>query len=183
MNEVPKPAVGVGSTDAESALQWCLRPLRSPNALLLAGGLLLPNLLSLMTLTSLVDIGLPPRFEVITLYATLALLARRIPFALTTVLFFCLLSFDMVRTLSLMFGLAPTEFLAALDQARRIHLFASPLYLSLIGAILVMPMSLLTAPLGVRVAHAMSKKTLERSYGAYLLIVGTRFAVTLWNGS
>jgi uncharacterized protein len=55
-------------------------------------------------------------------------------------------------------------------------------YVSLIGAILVMPMSLLTAPLGVRVAHAMSKKTLERSYGAYLLIVGTRFAISLWNG-
>ena len=55
-------------------------------------------------------------------------------------------------------------------------------YVSLIGAILVMPTSLLTAPLGVRVAHAMSKKTLERSYGAYLLIVGTRFAISLWNG-
>jgi uncharacterized membrane protein YfcA len=55
-------------------------------------------------------------------------------------------------------------------------------YVSLIGAVLVMPMSLLTAPLGVRVAHAMSKKTLERSYGAYLLIVGTRFAISLWSG-
>jgi uncharacterized membrane protein YfcA len=55
-------------------------------------------------------------------------------------------------------------------------------YVSLIGAVLVMPMSLLTAPLGVKVAHAMSKKTLERSYGAYLLIVGTRFAISLWNG-
>jgi uncharacterized protein len=55
-------------------------------------------------------------------------------------------------------------------------------YVSLIGAVLVMPMSLLTAPLGVRVAHAMSKKMLERSYGAYLLIVGTRFAISLWSG-
>ena len=55
-------------------------------------------------------------------------------------------------------------------------------YVSLIGAVLVMPTSLLTAPLGVRVAHAMSKKTLERSYGAYLLIVGTRFAISLWSG-
>jgi uncharacterized membrane protein YfcA len=55
-------------------------------------------------------------------------------------------------------------------------------YVSLIGALLVMPTSLLTAPLGVRVAHAMSKKTLERSYGAYLFIVGTRFAISLWNG-
>lgn len=55
-------------------------------------------------------------------------------------------------------------------------------YVSLIGAILVMPTSLLTAPLGVRVAHALSKKTLERAYGSYLLIVGTRFAISLWNG-
>jgi uncharacterized protein len=55
-------------------------------------------------------------------------------------------------------------------------------YVSLIGAVLVMPTSLLTAPLGVKVAHAMSKKTLERAYGAYLLIVGTRFAISLWNG-
>ena len=55
-------------------------------------------------------------------------------------------------------------------------------YVSLIGALLVMPTSLLVAPLGVRVAHAMSKKTLERSYGAYLLIVGTRFAISLWKG-
>jgi uncharacterized protein len=55
-------------------------------------------------------------------------------------------------------------------------------YVSLIGAVLVMPTSLWTAPLGVKVAHAMSKKTLERAYGTYLLIVGTRFAISLWNG-
>jgi uncharacterized membrane protein YfcA len=52
----------------------------------------------------------------------------------------------------------------------------------LIGAVLVMPMSLLTAPLGERDAHTMSKKKQERSYGTYLLIVGTRFAISLWNG-
>jgi uncharacterized protein len=56
-------------------------------------------------------------------------------------------------------------------------------YVSLIGALLVMPTSLLTAPLGVRVAHALSKKTLERAYGSYLLIVGTRFAISLWSGA
>jgi uncharacterized protein len=55
-------------------------------------------------------------------------------------------------------------------------------YVSLIGAVLAMPMSLMTAPLGVRVAHAMSKKTLERAYGTYLLIVGTRFAISLLGG-
>jgi uncharacterized membrane protein YfcA len=52
-------------------------------------------------------------------------------------------------------------------------------FVSLIGAILVMPTSLLTAPLGVRAAHAMSKTTLERAYGSYLLIVGARFVVSL----
>ncbi|HEY4987510.1 MAG TPA: sulfite exporter TauE/SafE family protein [Bradyrhizobium sp.] len=52
-------------------------------------------------------------------------------------------------------------------------------YVSLIGAVLVMPTSLLTAPLGVRVAHAMSKRTLEVAFGCYLFIVGARFAFSL----
>jgi uncharacterized membrane protein YfcA len=52
-------------------------------------------------------------------------------------------------------------------------------YISLIGAVLVMPTSLLTAPLGVRVAHAMSKRTLERAFGCYLLIAGSRFLISL----
>ena len=55
-------------------------------------------------------------------------------------------------------------------------------YVSLIGAVLVMPTSLLTAPLGVRAAHAMSKRTLEMAFGCYLFIVGSQvcdqFAVT-----
>jgi uncharacterized membrane protein YfcA len=52
-------------------------------------------------------------------------------------------------------------------------------YVSLIGAVLVMPTSLLTAPLGVRAAHAMSKRTLEMAFGGYLLIVGSRFVISL----
>lgn len=52
-------------------------------------------------------------------------------------------------------------------------------YVSLIGAVLVMPTSLLTAPLGVRAAHAMSKRALEMAYGCYLLIVASRFVVSL----
>ena len=52
-------------------------------------------------------------------------------------------------------------------------------YVSLIGAVLVMPTTLLTAPLGVRAAHAMSKRTLEMAYGCYLLIVASRFVVSL----
>jgi uncharacterized membrane protein YfcA len=52
-------------------------------------------------------------------------------------------------------------------------------YVSLIGAVLVMPTSLLTAPLGVRAAHAMSKRMLEIAFGCYLFIVGSRFVISL----
>jgi uncharacterized membrane protein YfcA len=52
-------------------------------------------------------------------------------------------------------------------------------FVSLIGAILVMPTSLLTAPLGVHAAHAMSKRRLEIAFGCYLFIVGGRFVISL----
>jgi uncharacterized membrane protein YfcA len=55
-------------------------------------------------------------------------------------------------------------------------------YVSLIGAVLVMPTSLTTAPLGVRVAHAMSKRALEVAFGCYLLVVGSRFVISLRSG-
>ncbi len=55
-------------------------------------------------------------------------------------------------------------------------------YVSLIGAVLVMPTSLLTAPLGVKAAHAMSKRTLEMAFGCYLFIVGSRFVISLLGG-
>lgn len=120
------------------APQWrWLMQLSLPNAMLIAAGLLLPNLLSLASLVPGFDIGLPPRSAAIALYASLAILARSIPFALTALLFFGLLAFDMVQTLSLMFRLAPGELMRALDQASRIHFFASPLYLTLIGTLMV----------------------------------------------
>lgn len=52
-------------------------------------------------------------------------------------------------------------------------------YVSLIGTLLVTPTSLLVAPLGVKAAHAMSKRTLELAFGVYLLIMGSRFAIAL----
>jgi uncharacterized membrane protein YfcA len=55
-------------------------------------------------------------------------------------------------------------------------------YVSLIGALVVMPTSLWTAPLGVRVAHAMSKRMLEIAFGTYMFIVGGRFVISLLNG-
>jgi uncharacterized protein len=47
----------------------------------------------------------------------------------------------------------------------------------------VMPTSLFTAPLGVRAAHAMSKRMLEMAFGIYLFIAGGRFVISLLNGS
>jgi uncharacterized membrane protein YfcA len=55
-------------------------------------------------------------------------------------------------------------------------------YVSLIGALVVMPTTLLTAPLGVRVAHALSKRKLEVAFGCYLFIVGSRFVISLLTG-
>src|ERR1700719_2935318 len=52
-------------------------------------------------------------------------------------------------------------------------------YVSLIGALVVMPTSLLTARLGVRTAHAMSKRMLEIAFGCYLFLVGSRFVISL----
>src|ERR1043165_5636835 len=56
-------------------------------------------------------------------------------------------------------------------------------YVSLIGALLVMPTTLITAPLGVKVAHALSKRVLEMAFGAYMFIVGGRFAISLLSGA
>jgi len=52
-------------------------------------------------------------------------------------------------------------------------------YVSLIGALMVMPTTLITAPLGVKVAHALSKRALETAFGIYMFIVGGRFAISL----
>ncbi len=55
-------------------------------------------------------------------------------------------------------------------------------YISIIGALLVMPTSLLIAPLGVRVAHLLTKRKLEIAFGIYLLVVSSRFVVSLTTG-
>jgi uncharacterized membrane protein YfcA len=55
-------------------------------------------------------------------------------------------------------------------------------YVSPIGALVVMPTSLLTARLGVAAAHAMSKRMLEIAFGCYLFIVGSRFVISLVSG-
>lgn len=52
-------------------------------------------------------------------------------------------------------------------------------YVSLIGFILFVPTSMLFAPLGVRVAHALPKRRLEVAFGLFLLLVASRFLFDL----
>ncbi len=48
-------------------------------------------------------------------------------------------------------------------------------YVSVIGFLCMAPMSALAAPLGARLAHRMSRRALEVGFGAFLLMVATRF--------
>lgn len=52
-------------------------------------------------------------------------------------------------------------------------------FVNLIAIALVAPLSVLTAPLGARVAHGVSKRTLEIAFGCFLLAVASRFVVAL----
>lgn len=52
-------------------------------------------------------------------------------------------------------------------------------FVSLLGLILFAPISILTAPLGVRLAHVLSKRTLEIALGCFLVLVASRFAISL----
>ena len=52
-------------------------------------------------------------------------------------------------------------------------------YVSLLGLIVVAPVSVLAAPLGVRVAHQLSRRALEYIFMIFLLLVAARFAASL----
>jgi uncharacterized membrane protein YfcA len=52
-------------------------------------------------------------------------------------------------------------------------------YVSLVGFILFIPTSIWAAPLGARLAHRLSKRTLELAFGTFLLVMASRFAVSL----
>jgi uncharacterized protein len=51
-------------------------------------------------------------------------------------------------------------------------------YVSLLGFILFIPTSMLAAPIGVNIAHALSKRKLETAFGIFLGLVSIRF---LWS--
>jgi len=51
-------------------------------------------------------------------------------------------------------------------------------FVSVIGVVLIAPLSSLVAPLGARLAHRLSKRRLEVAFGLFLLLIAARF---LWN--
>jgi uncharacterized protein len=52
-------------------------------------------------------------------------------------------------------------------------------FVSLIGIVLVAPLSIWMAPIGARFAHTLSKRRLEVAFGIFLLLVCLRFALSL----
>ncbi len=52
-------------------------------------------------------------------------------------------------------------------------------YVSLVGILLVAPLSIWTAPIGARLAHRLSKRRLEVAFGIFLLLVCLRFLYSL----
>ena len=52
-------------------------------------------------------------------------------------------------------------------------------FVSLIGLVVMAPVSSLTAPYGARLAHTLSRRTLEITFSCFLLLVSARFLVSL----
>jgi uncharacterized membrane protein YfcA len=52
-------------------------------------------------------------------------------------------------------------------------------YVNLLAVAIVMPLSFFMAPVGVRIAHALSKRQLETSFGIFLVVMAGRFAWSL----
>ena len=55
-------------------------------------------------------------------------------------------------------------------------------FVSLLGLVLFAPATVLTAALGVRIAHALSRRTLELAFGVFLAIVSLRFVAAVLSG-
>jgi uncharacterized membrane protein YfcA len=53
-------------------------------------------------------------------------------------------------------------------------------FVSLLGVILMAPLSSFVAPYGARLAHKMPKRQLEIAFGIFLLLIAVRFLVTLF---
>lgn len=54
-------------------------------------------------------------------------------------------------------------------------------YVNWIAVVLIIPITLIMAPLGARAAHAMSRQALERAFGVFLVCVSIQFFVGVFN--
>jgi uncharacterized protein len=52
-------------------------------------------------------------------------------------------------------------------------------YVNVVAALLIMPLSVSMAPVGARLAHGVSKRTLEIGFGCFMLAMAVRFLVSL----
>lgn len=52
-------------------------------------------------------------------------------------------------------------------------------YVNLLAVALIIPITIMVAPIGVKIAHALPKNILSRAFGAFLIIVAIRFALAL----
>ncbi len=52
-------------------------------------------------------------------------------------------------------------------------------YVNLLAVAIILPLSYFMAPLGVRIAHALSKRQLEVSFGFFLMLMSARFTYSL----
>jgi uncharacterized protein len=52
-------------------------------------------------------------------------------------------------------------------------------YVSLLSALLIIPTSVAAAPLGVRIAHGISRRKLELAFATFLMLVSVRFLLSL----
>ncbi len=55
-------------------------------------------------------------------------------------------------------------------------------FVSLIGVVIMAPVSSFTAPYGARLAHRLSRRTLEIALSSFLLLISARFLISLFQG-
>ncbi len=53
-------------------------------------------------------------------------------------------------------------------------------FVNLLAVALIIPITIYTAPLGVKIAHSLPKSVLSRAFGVFLIIVAIRFIYALW---
>lgn len=54
-------------------------------------------------------------------------------------------------------------------------------FVNMLAVALIIPITILVAPIGVRIAHALPKSILSRAFGVFLIIVAIRFFIALWD--